>query len=495
MPTTLRDLLAERSLELELLVDGDLDRPMRWVHVTELHDASPYLVGDELVLTAGVWRGRGHSALEFVRALETRRVAGIGYGLLIGDTRVPPAVTKACRDEGVPLFSVPVRTPFVAITQWFVERLAADREAALRATLRLTQDLLAAAEAPVPADALASVARLLRRATGRDVWIAEPSGALLARAGAAPAPALRAALAAQREEVGHGGWVVHRVGAGRRPQAVLAVAGSDDDLEVRSRVDAALPVVALVLARQRAVRETERRLAGEVVSLVLGRQTEAAAARMASYGLDPDGALRPVVCAVPDRERALTAAERWLAEEGLEGVLALRGDELMLVLATDGADAEGREPAQRLAAAVGAQAAGVGPVSDGVDGLRRALVQARNACELGRRRGGGLVLSHDLGGSHQLLLALQDQDVLESFRASLLAPLEEHDAGHGSALVATLDAFLASGGRWQETADALHLHVNTLRHRLTRVEQLTGRRLDSTADRVDLWLALRASGT
>ncbi|MGN6243481.1 MAG: PucR family transcriptional regulator [Motilibacteraceae bacterium] len=493
MPTTLRDLLAEPSLELELLVDGDLDRPVRWVHVTELHDASPYLVGDELVLTAGVWRGRGHSALEFVRALETRRVAGIGYGLLIGDTRVPPAVAKACRDEGVPLFAVPVRTPFVAITQWFVERLAADREATLRATLRLTQDLLAAAEAPVPADALASVARLLRRATGRDVWIAEPSGTLLARAGAAPGATVRAALAASPSEGDD--WAVRPVGAGRRPQAVLAVAGPDDDLEVRSRVDAALPVVALVLARQRAVRETERRLAGEVVSLVLGRQTEAAAARMASYGLDPDGALRPVVCAVPDRERALTAAERWLAEEGLEGVLALRDDELMLVLSADGAtEGQERDLAQRLATAVGARAAGVGPLSDGVDGLRRALVQARNACELGRRRGGGLVLSHDLGGSHQLLLALQDQDVLESFRASLLAPLEEHDAGHGAALVATLDAFLTSGGRWQETADALHLHVNTLRHRLTRVEQLTGRRLDSTADRVDLWLALRASG-
>jgi DNA-binding PucR family transcriptional regulator len=59
-------------------------------------------------------------------------------------------------------------------------------------------------------------------------------------------------------------------------------------------------------------------------------------------------------------------------------------------------------------------------------------------------------------------------------------------------LVATLDAFLASGGRWQQTADLLHIHVNTLRHRLTRVEKLTGRSLDSMDDRVDFYIALHA---
>ena len=71
--------------------------------------------------------------------------------------------------------------------------------------------------------------------------------------------------------------------------------------------------------------------------------------------------------------------------------------------------------------------------------------------------------------------------------------MEDYDATHGTALVTTLRAFLEAGGRWQETADHLHVHVNTLRNRLERVESLTGRRLDSTQDRVDLWLALAAA--
>jgi len=498
MPTTLRDLLHDPSLGLELLVSGDLDREIRWVHVTELADASPYLVGDELVLTAGVWRGRRHSASGFVRALLSRDVAGIGYGLLVGDDQVPVAVQNACREAGVPLVGVPVSTPFVAISQAFVERLAADREQALRATLQLTTDLLSAAENASAEAALASVSRVLRRSTARDVWIADDEGRLLARAGSAPDQPTRmgAVLAAAAGRTAVGGWVVQPVGTGGTPTAVIAVAGDlDDDLEVRSRVDAARPVVGLVLARKRAVTESERRLAGEVVSLVLGRQVAAAAARMSYYGLDPDGALLPLVCAVSDREHALESAERWLTEVNVNGVIALRGDELMLVL--DGRrftdPTEAISSAASLARRVTATAVGTGSVADDVSGLRRSLVQARQACELGRRRGGGTVVSHDLTGSHALLLALQDQDVLDAFRESLLAPLEDYDARHDGSLVMSLRTFLETGGRWQETADLLHVHVNTLRHRLERVEGLTGRQLDSTPDRVDLWLALQAA--
>jgi hypothetical protein len=496
VPTTLRDLLDEPSLALELLIDGDLDRPIRWVHVTELADASPYLVGDELVLTAGVWRGRRNSADAFVRSLGTRNVAGIGYGLLIGDDRVPSAVVRACREADVPLVGVPVSTPFVAISQLFVERLAHDREQSLRLTIRLTADLIAAAENPSAPAALTAVARILRRSTGGSVWISDDSGRLLAQAGHVPDAMIRrrAAEGAATERAVIDGWAVQPVEASGARAAVLAVADGAD-LETRSRIDAARPVIGLILARERAVRESERRLAGEVISLVLGRQVEAAAARMPYYALDPGGPLVSLVGAVTDREHALESAERWLVQEAINGVIALRGDELMVVL--DGHQL--RDPASLVTAASGfgrrvsATAVGTGSVCDDLSGLRRSLVQARQACQLARRRGGGAVVSHEMSGSHALLLALQDQDVLDAFRESLLAPLEEHDAQQGSELVTTLRTFLEAGGRWQETAQALHVHVNTLRNRLDRVEALTSRRLDSTPDRVDLWLALQAN--
>jgi hypothetical protein len=502
MPTTVRDLLAVPALGVVALVGGDIDRPIRWVHVTELADASPYLTGDELVLTAGVWRGRGTSARHFVRALGSRGVAGIGYGLLDAAERVPEALTLACRAEGVPLLVVPVTTPFIAISQWFVDRLAGEREAEARQTLRLTQDLVAATDAPSTDEALRSVVRLLRRATGRQAWISDPSGRVLARAGAsdsAAAGAARRGVAAgdgcETVTDGDRSWLVRSVRSGARTTAVLGLAATGDDLLAGGRLDAAVPVVGIVFARERAIRESERRLAAELVSLILSRQYPPAEARLATYGLDPTGPLLAIVCAGPGGDRSLTAAEDWLARTGIDGVVALRGGELHVVLDASGvgSPAEAGDIARALARRAGVLAAGVGAVSVGLPTLRRGLVQAQQACELARRRGGGTVLSHELAGSHALLLALQDEDVLDAFRETLLSPLERHDERHGTDLVGTLRAFLISGGRWQQTADDLNVHVNTLRHRLERVEALTRRDLRVTGDRVDLWLALESS--
>ncbi|WP_223840017.1 PucR family transcriptional regulator [Saccharopolyspora pogona] len=75
---------------------------------------------------------------------------------------------------------------------------------------------------------------------------------------------------------------------------------------------------------------------------------------------------------------------------------------------------------------------------------------------------------------------------------ALLGPVLDHDECRGSDLLPSLAVFLDAGGRWQEAAQHLHVHINTLRHRMSRVEELTGRSLFSTADRVDLYLALEA---
>jgi DNA-binding PucR family transcriptional regulator len=135
---------------------------------------------------------------------------------------------------------------------------------------------------------------------------------------------------------------------------------------------------------------------------------------------------------------------------------------------------------------------GVGGIAADSAGLRTAVVEARHACRFARLRRDAGWATHDQVGSHSLLLALQDEEVLAAFRRALLRPLEEHDARRRSRLVETLDRFLSSGCRWQETATALHVHVNTLRHRLDRVEQLTGRDLGTMEDRVDLYIALRS---
>lgn len=501
--TSIRDLLDDGSLHLRLVVPGDIDQHLSWVHVTEIADAADYLAGRELVMTTGVWRRQRIQASTFVGSLSRKAVAGIAYGLLQGDERIPIGLVRACQDWGVPLLEVPVRTPFIAISQAFVARWSAEREASLRQSMQLTTALLEAANDSDPARALDGVAATLAQAIGAETWVSDGQGRLLASSHALAHPErIREwvrMLGAETTIVD--GWFLLPLDDDGKRTSIIGACTDAADLEVRSRVESARPIVGLVLAREQAVLETERRLAGEVISMILGRQVDAAAARMPYYGLDPSARFAPMVASVADREHALPAAELWLQEQGVAGVIGLRGPELMVIIAANDlppADPEATAKAfvpvaASLGTCVGATGVGIGSIAEGVDGLRRSLVQARHACERARQRGSGAVVAHDLIASHELLLALQDQDVLDSFRDNLLAPIERHDEASGGDLMKTLRAFLESGGRWQDTARLLHVHVNTLRHRIERIEQLTGRQLDATADRVDLWLALQSS--
>lgn len=72
----------------------------------------------------------------------------------------------------------------------------------------------------------------------------------------------------------------------------------------------------------------------------------------------------------------------------------------------------------------------------------------------------------------------------------ILGPLSERTE-EALALRRTLRAYLATGGRANQTVRELAIHRNTLRHRLERIERITGCSLASADDRAELWMALR----
>ncbi|QBE47907.1 PucR family transcriptional regulator [Leucobacter triazinivorans] len=120
--------------------------------------------------------------------------------------------------------------------------------------------------------------------------------------------------------------------------------------------------------------------------------------------------------------------------------------------------------------------------------LRRALNESRSALRLARSRGG-------VAGPSQLaslgaLLEQQPSERLDPFIEQLMTPIVEADELGRGDLVKTLAAFLASDQRLQETADRLFVHVNTVRHRLKRIRELSGRDPLSPMGAVDLRIAL-----
>ena len=59
-------------------------------------------------------------------------------------------------------------------------------------------------------------------------------------------------------------------------------------------------------------------------------------------------------------------------------------------------------------------------------------------------------------------------------------------------MLVSLEAFLEHNARWETAAAQLYVHRHTLRYRMRKVEELSGRDLSSSFDRMEFWLALRA---
>lgn len=153
-----------------------------------------------------------------------------------------------------------------------------------------------------------------------------------------------------------------------------------------------------------------------------------------------------------------------------------------------------REPLSAGLADDGRLTLGVSAAVHSAEGLRGALEEARHARRVAAARPGRVCAAghHELA-SHVLLLPFVPDDVRRAFTARLLDPLRDYDRRHRAELIETLEAFLDCDGSWTRCAARLHLHVNTLRYRVGRIEQLTGRDLSRLEDKLDFFLALRMS--
>jgi purine catabolism regulator len=446
-----QELVRARHLDLRVEVEADLGRSVRWVHIIEVADPGRFLRGGEVVLTAGVWRSSGVTADHFVAEVAAAGAAAIGYGLVDPDETWPDDIVVAAAEHGLTCFVAPVSTPFVAIVETFVASKRAEWEAPLRRQLDHHEAMVSALRAE---RGVMSVLRALGRLLGRPVAL-RTHGVLY---GEPPEPSHAAPL----------------IGTGLA-DASLLLPEPMAELEVgaQAAVSTAMPFLALELERERALRATEQRYALEVLDWI-----EAGSGDQAAIGH------RLELLGVSSAQPVAALVIRGL---GVEEVAAFVGaGDLVVERATEIVVVTSRPPeAGPVAGYVGVGQAGA------VEHLRLSILQARRAVEVLVARDRHGWLSHDQLASPTLLLDLQDPALLRATGEAVLGELIAADAGRGTDLLHSLAVFLDHGGRWQETADELHVHINTLRHRLKRVEELTGRSLASTADRVDLFLALR----
>src|SRR6185436_4329990 len=105
---TLGDLVSELDLRLVAGTAG-AEKPVRWVHISELVDPTPWLSGGELLLTTGMQ--------------------------LEHPDQQPPAMVETAEELGFALFEVPYEVPFIAVTEKAFAHLVNEHYAVLQRAL------------------------------------------------------------------------------------------------------------------------------------------------------------------------------------------------------------------------------------------------------------------------------------------------------------------------------------------------------------------------
>jgi sugar diacid utilization regulator len=195
----------------------------------------------------------------------------------------------------------------------------------------------------------------------------------------------------------------------------------------------------------------------------------------------------------------LARAVEQAAEEASMGTLLCRRDSTVVLLADP--QQWWTERAQwvrlhdRIAALLGspAGAIGVGEVADTPAELPRSYLQAVRALAVreASRVPAGVTTFEELG-IYRILARGESRQDIEQFVREWLGPLLDYDAAHNAGMVQTVAEYCESGGNYDRTARALAIHRSTLRYRLQRIRDISGRDLNNVDARFNLHVAARA---
>jgi sugar diacid utilization regulator/putative methionine-R-sulfoxide reductase with GAF domain len=376
------------------------------------------------------------------------------------------------------------------------QRLGAQEDAARQA--EEARRLLASVAAVLGDDGtLEAALRVLVDRLGGSAAVLDPFGNRVAHAGEAltdPVPV-----------------AVHS-GGRRLGTLVVAPAGTLTSAE-RACLEQVADLVALSLLRERSALEDELGLGPRFLDdLLHGRLgDEEAVARQASIlGIDL-GAPRAVLCVglpagepgptppPPLTRQAATVLRRAAMARRLEPVLDLRGrDMVLLVRVNETGTAALRTTVGTLLREAGTVlgearlAGGLGRTCRRLGDFAESYREAVIALDLARSTGGQAgIRTHEDLGFYGLLAGAVDLRALDALAQRTLAALVRADRELGTRYLVTLAAYLRNDRHLKPAAAALGIHINTLRYRLARIENLLGVRLDDVEARFLLELAVR----
>jgi purine catabolism regulator len=469
---TVNDIAAMTDLRLAVAagIDG-LGNEISWLHVSELADPTPFLEGGEFLLTTGLGLGEmATTQRAYVRRLARHGLSGLGFGVGFGFADVPEPVVEEANKLAFPVLAVPYEVPFVAITKAAFRRLAGEQLEQLTRALAVNERL---AEAVLEGRGVVALLAIVCNHLGCSLALLDEHGRVVSERHAGKRLSFEDAL--ELPVVAHQEIAVLKAVRHGEPF------GEYDRLVLHHGQTA----LAFELSRRRAVSAAELRLAGDLLEDLEDERLDdrEAGRRMAAFGLEADRDYAALL-AIPRNGLSSEQLRRQVAEEldrrSVRYLSTARRDRAaFLVEATS--EGEILSLAEALAEAEPEARVGVGRPAHG-RGLGRSLLEARAALDAASSD----VASYRDLGSLELLLSLPDA-ALEAFVDRVLGPV----ATNGR-LLDSLAALLEAGCRWSDASERLGVHRHTLRYRMERLRERTGRHPDDPEQRMELWLAVKA---
>lgn len=525
----LGSLLREYRLGLVLIAGTSEDvgeRPVQWVHVSELEDPTPFLTPRTVLLTSGVrlaWEDSQETFDAYVRRLVDAGTTALGIAIGLQWERVPQQLISACDRLGLPLFRVPYNTSFISIVQtaarlidalvhardaWSIASqravtnaslhhgglAAALREAAHRLgrwvavtdrSGRIIEFEPSSARAAAGGDRIRREARRLIERGARSGRIgAQPSGETPGPAGSESA-APGSASSGSAPVGASSGLQLHALGRHGQMLGVLVVedAGAPDNAE-RLLLGLLTALATVQLEHRTGIADSESALRAAVLRLLLAGETELA--RSVARGVLERLPAEPLMVARHDPSTdPLLGEDLHSLEAGSVGLISavIDGDPVIV------GEARSFPALQRVMQAHGvplgvSERGGSERLSELLEQAERALAHARRAEQS--------VVVHYAPAIHDGVLRLLDGIPQARSRAQgLLAPLRQHDRRHDDRIEHSLRVWLAHNGQLSPAASEIGVHRHTLKARIRTAESLLERDLDSPDARAELWTALR----
>jgi PucR family transcriptional regulator, purine catabolism regulatory protein len=530
---TVRELIQETDLGLELVGAAGLEGVIRGIHLSDLEDPTPFMTPGMILLTTGEAFASSPSVgiglLDHLAALDGAAL-GVGVGHYLD--HVDPAMIARAGELRLPVFEAPLSVPFRTITSYVYNALASTDMHLIRRSLAVQGHLLdLMLEQRGVRQLVAELASILEA----EILLFDSEGAAIAQAGSNRLGRKQDVWQLYRGAEGDIGplgiledgtnriFVRRVVVHGVLERVLVAVIPGASSAQF---VDTALSFAQRLLVLERLQEGEQIIVRRRMRSLLLDDfladhgSPEDYLARFREQGMTLCSSWRIAVFSIDAFQREVTSrrlteeriyeikstfisvVDRLLARRGLPFLTSVKGDSVvsLLVVGDDEPQSaftvvsEVRTAVEEELAPFRITVGCSGPAVGLKDGGRHSgdAMEALKMAKEGLGVTSRVVLFDEAGGRFRLVEG-QGVAALSVLRRRLVAPLEEYDRLHRTALVETLTTYLGTCLSPNQTAEVLIIHRSTLRKRLRRIEGLIDVELGRLDDIVELHLALRAT--